>query len=316
VPFLLFLLISAYKSSIRLVRFFILSNNHTFYCRIDFIMHFQSFIVSLLLATSVVAKQHNGTTKAVSENKECKEITSMNKLVELASNTTKLNEITKNNATKITEIQAKASKASTSLKTLESNSTLMSACAVIDAQEAEDDKCQETFALQRFVKFAANSTAVATATKNNATKIAKIQTEASKASTKLQTLTGNSTLQAACPAVMQKDECDFMKKLQKFVDVANNATKLDQIAKGNTTKEAEIKANAATVQTKLTAMQGNATFTAACTALEGKGTAGTSSSNGISSTSTKNAAGMLSSVGVGAVGLSTILVVLLGMFTL
>jgi hypothetical protein len=149
---LLFLSISASKSKIRLVRFIHSQNNHTFFFQIDSIMQFQSLIVPLLLAASVAAKPHNGTepTKPVSENKECKEIASMTKLVELASNTTKLDEITKNNATKIAEIQAKASMASTTLKNLESNSTLMSACAVIDAQEAENDQCQETFALQRY----------------------------------------------------------------------------------------------------------------------------------------------------------------------
>jgi outer membrane protein OmpA-like peptidoglycan-associated protein len=277
-------------------------------------MHLQSLVVSLLLATSAATKGNQiESTKAVSESGQCKEMVKLNKLVELASNTTKLDAITKNNATKIAEIQAKASTASTTLKTLESNSTLVSACAVINAQAAEKDQCQETFALQRFVKFAANSTAVATATQNNATKIANIQSEASNASTKLQTLTSNSTLQAACPAVMQKDECDMMKMLQKFVDVANNQTKLNIVAKGNTTKEAEVKAKAAKVQTKLTAMMSNATFMAACAVLEGKGT---TAGNGISSTNTKSAASMLKDAGVVAIGLSTILVVMVGMFAL
>ncbi|KAN0101547.1 hypothetical protein V8E51_012057 [Hyaloscypha variabilis] len=275
-------------------------------------MHFQSLVVSLLLATSVAA--HGDKTE--STQGECKEIEQLNGLVKLASNTTKLDEITKNNATKIAEIQAKASTASTKLTTLQSNTTLVSACAVIDAQEQEDDGCQETFALQRFVKFAANSTAVADATKNNATKIAKIQAEASKASTKLETLTSNSTLQADCPAVQQEDECKVMKTLQKFVDVANNQTKLDKLTNGNTTKEAEIKAKAAKDQTKLTAMTGNATFVAACTALEGKGTTGSTSSDGISSQSTKNAASLLSGAGAGFIGLSTAVVVLLGMIAL
>jgi hypothetical protein len=291
-------------------------------------MHFQSLVISLLLATSVAAKGNKThETKTLSEKGECKEMTKLNALVELAANTTRLDRVTKNNATKIAEIQAKASTASTTLQTLQSNSTLMAACAVIDAQEAEDNGCQETFALQRFVKFAANSTAVATATNNNATKIADIQLKASKAAAKLVTLTSNSTLQADCPAVMQKDECKIMKTLQKFVDVANNQTKLDKLTKGNTTKEAEIKARAATAQTKLTAMQSNATFTAACTALEAseKGTTAstastastsTSSSNGISSTSKNAASSILEKAGVGSVALSTILVVMLGMFTL
>ena len=105
----------------------------------------------------------------------------------------------------------------------------------------------------------------------------------------------------------------MMNKLQKFVDVANNQTKLDMVAKGNTTKEAGIKAKAAKAQTKLTAMTSNATFMAACAAIEGKKT---TAENGISSTNLKSAASMLKDAGAGAIGLSTILVVVVGMFAL
>jgi hypothetical protein len=95
----------------------------------------------------------------------------------------------------------------------------------------EDDQCQQTFMLQRFVKFAANMTQVASATKNNATKIAAIELKASDAAVKLQTLQSNSTLQSACPAVMQEDECKAMNGLTKFVALANNATQLDKVTK-------------------------------------------------------------------------------------
>jgi hypothetical protein len=234
-------------------------------------MQFSVLFLSFLLSGAVTAKDHNdNSTKAISENDRCHEITGLNQLVALASNITKLNKITKNNATKIAEIQAKASSASTTLSTLQSNSTLMSACAVIDAAQAETDGCQETFLLQRFVAFAANTTAVGSATQNNATKIADIELRASDAAAKLQTLTSNSTLQAACPAVMQKDECTAMDKLTKFVNVANNSTKLNDITKGNATKAAEIRALATKAHTMLTAMQGNATFVAACDALSGE----------------------------------------------
>ena len=63
-----------------------------------------------------------------------------------------------------------------------------------------------------------------------------------------------------------------MDKLEKFVSVANNSTKLNEITKGNATKAAEIQAMAAKAQTKLTAMQGNATFVQACDALKASGT--------------------------------------------
>jgi len=284
-------------------------------------MYFQSIVVSLLLATSVAAKGNKtDSTRTLSEASQCKEITSLNKLVELASNTTKLDKVTKNNATEIADIQAKASSASAKLSTLQSNTTLMSACAVIDAQAAEDDKCQETFILQRFVKFAANTTAVATATKNNSTKIAEIELKASDAAVKLESLTSNSTLQAACAAVTQKDECKAMDTLQKFVNLANNQTKLADITKGNTTKEAEIQAQAAKAQTKLTAMQGNETFLAACQAINAteKGTTSSSATTSSASTSaTKlSAANVLKNAGAGTAAVSTMLVVLMGMLAL
>ena len=63
-------------------------------------MQFTSIFVSLLLSTAVVAKG-NKTTKAVSDKSLCKEMSSLTKLVDLASNTTKLDDETKNNATKV-----------------------------------------------------------------------------------------------------------------------------------------------------------------------------------------------------------------------
>ena len=222
-------------------------------------------VVLSLLLTSVTA--NDNSTKGVSEVDQCKEITSLAKFVSFASNTTMLDKITKDNATKVAEIQAKASTASAKLQTLTSNSTLMSDCQVKFAQEAEDDMCQQTFLLERFVKFAANTTAVASATKNNATKIADIELKASDAANKLQMLQSNSTLQAACPAVMQKDECKAMDGLEKFVALTNNQTKLEKITKGNETKIAKLEAMGKMAQMKLSAMQGNATFMAACAAL-------------------------------------------------
>jgi hypothetical protein len=255
----------------------------------------------------------------VSEASQCKEIKGLSALVELAGNQTKLDKVTKNNATKIAEIQAQASAAAPKLQALQSNTTLVSACAVIEASDRETSLCQETFMLQRFIKFAANTTAVASATKNNATKIANIELKASDAASKLQALTSNSTLQAACPAVLQKDECQAMKSLIKFVAVANNQTKLDKLTKGNTTKENEIKAKAVTDQDKLTAMQANATFVAACAALDKnseKGTETGSSAASTSSTAVKSAALILR--GANAAGLmgSTMVIVFLGMLML
>ena len=158
-------------------------------------------------------------------------------------------------------------------------------------------------------------TAVNATTKNNATKIAAIELKASEAASKLQVLQSNSTLQAACPAVMQDDECKAMDGLEKFVKVANNQTKLEEITKGNATKIAEIQAKGTMAQMKLSAMQANATFVAACAALNEtkKGTLTETSAN---STSTKKSG----AVAVGGAGLmmpvQVAAVVVLGMLML
>jgi hypothetical protein len=170
-------------------------------------MQFSSLFLSLVLATAVVAKgdkgdsEKNGTTKAVTDKSLCKEMASLNQLVKLASNETKLADKTKNNATKIADIQAKASDASTKLTTMSSNATLVSTCATIDAAAKTEDECKSMKSLQKLVTLAGNDTALADKAKNNQTKIAAIQAMASKAQTKLDAMTSNTTLTTACDAI-------------------------------------------------------------------------------------------------------------------
>jgi ABC-type enterochelin transport system substrate-binding protein len=100
-------------------------------------MQFSAFYLSLVLATVVVAKggKGNSTMKAVTDKSLCREMKSLNQLVKLASNETKLADKTHNNATKIADIQAKASEASTKLTTMEANITLTITCSVMAAAE-------------------------------------------------------------------------------------------------------------------------------------------------------------------------------------
>jgi ABC-type enterochelin transport system substrate-binding protein len=170
-------------------------------------MQFTNLFVSLLLTTAVAAKGKNGTTaKAVTDKSLCKEMASLTKLVALASNETKLADKTNNNATKIAEIQAKASDASTQLSTMESNATLVSTCAVIASAQKTEDDCDEITSMTKLVALAANETALAEKSKNNATKIAALQAKASTAATKLQTLEANTTLTDACSSIKSQKE--------------------------------------------------------------------------------------------------------------
>jgi hypothetical protein len=165
-------------------------------------MQFTNLFVSLLLTTAVAAKGKNETsTKSVTDKSLCKEMATLTKLVALASNETKLADKTNNNATKIAEIQAKASDASTQLTTMESNTTLVSTCAVIDAAQKTEDDCEQITSMTKLVALAANETKLADKAKNNATKIAEYQAKASAAAVKLQTLQANTTLTDACTSI-------------------------------------------------------------------------------------------------------------------
>ncbi|KAK0113997.1 hypothetical protein ONS95_014238 [Cadophora gregata] len=279
-------------------------------------MQLHSILFSLFLVASVIAKGD----KQKSEKSQCKQIRKLQKFVDLASNTTKLEEVTNNNATKVAEIQAEASAAATQLTTLQSNATLVSDCAVINASEEQEDRCEETLELQAFIAFASNTTALAAQTNNNATKMAAIQAKASTAATKLQALTSNSTLQAACPAILQKEECKGMKKLEKFIEKANNQTLLDQATNGNTAKADKIKAEAVQAQAQLTELQSNKTFMDACAALGITGKTGKGIDSGASTeaaaTSGKSSATLVQVGSIQFTMLSTILVVAAGMFFL
>lgn len=101
-------------------------------------MQFSNLFVTFLLSAAVSAAPNKGNDKAVSGHnhkangthvdsvkQQCNQIQSLSALVSIASNTTKLDKITHDNATKVADIQAKAAAAQTKLTTMESNSTLM-----------------------------------------------------------------------------------------------------------------------------------------------------------------------------------------------
>lgn len=69
--------------------------------------------------------------------------------------------------------------------------------------------------LQKLVTLASNETALAAKTKNNATKIADIQAEASAASVKLETLTSNTTLTDVCTSIKASKAADKASKAAK-----------------------------------------------------------------------------------------------------
>ncbi|PMD62695.1 uncharacterized protein K444DRAFT_557886, partial [Hyaloscypha bicolor E] len=134
---------------------------------------------------------------------KCDELFFLEKLDNLVSNTTALAEKTLNNATKIADLQAKASKDAsnaTKFQGPQSNTTLVSLCLIVDAHKKEKPQCEEIKGFQKFLAFADNSTAISHKTKNTATKIDEVKAKSSKATTRLAKLQSNATPVSDCAA--------------------------------------------------------------------------------------------------------------------
>lgn len=105
----------------------------------------------------------------------------------------------------------------------------------------------------------------------DAKKVDDIKSKAAAATTKLQTLTSNSTLTAECASVNaevnMKQECKQMKRLDMLAKLAGNTTALDALAakeKMNSTEVDGLKAKLQMAATKLKDLQSNTTLTTFC----------------------------------------------------
>jgi vacuolar-type H+-ATPase subunit I/STV1 len=190
----------------------------------------------------------------------------------LVANSTALAEVAHNNATKIGELQAKASQDAPKLAALKANQTLIVECDILAAEEKLEHDCFELLKLAHFLTFAANSSEVSNQAKNNATRISEIAAEASTSATKLQQLQSNATLVSLCFIVdaheREKHQCEEIKKLEKFIDFANNSTALADKTRNNATRINEIKVESSKVAARLAKLQSNATLVSDCASFE------------------------------------------------
>ncbi|KAE9371326.1 hypothetical protein N431DRAFT_545599 [Stipitochalara longipes BDJ] len=242
-------------------------------------MQFSSLFLAVLFTSAVIAdgsaaqdkKHHHHDHRHHKEGRlerECDKIFSLEKLENLVANSTALAEVTHGNATKIAELQAKASQDASKLTDLKNNQTLIVECQILAAAEKLERDCLELLKLEEFLKFASNATEVSTKANNNGTRITEIAAEASQGSTKLQQLQSNSTLVAICFIVdahnKEKHQCEEIKGLEKFIAFANNSTALVDDTKNNVTKINEIKAESSKAADRLANLQSNATLVADC----------------------------------------------------
>lgn len=196
-------------------------------------MKFSSAFV-LGLAGLVAAKGHQdnaSNSTGTSTKSQCKEVSKLTSITELAANTTKLADKLKNNATKIAEFQAKAATATTELSTLQSNATLMTACNVIFAQEDMEESCGQMAEIQKANEIIANATLLAKVTDNNATKADAFKAKVASKADELSALQSNTTLTTFCAGLQTKATCKSMAKLVKEQALAANSTALVSLEK-------------------------------------------------------------------------------------
>ena len=243
-------------------------------------MQFSSLFLAVVFTSVVIAdgsadlgkKHHHHHHKEGQLERECERIFHLEKLEKLVANSTALAEVTHGNATKISELQAKASQDVPKLADLKNNQTLIVECQILAAEKKLEHDCLELLKLEEFLKFASNATEVSTKAKNNGTRITEIAAQASQGATKLQQLQSNATLVAICFIVnahnKEKLECEEIKGLQKFIAFANNSTALVNDTKNNATKIDEIKAKSSKAATRLAKLQSNATLVADCVSFD------------------------------------------------
>jgi hypothetical protein len=145
---------------------------------------------------------------------QCKTMSHLTHLTTLAANQTKLDAMVakdKLNATSVAELKTKASDAATKLQTLSTNTTLVSECAVVDANMKTMGQCKQMKSLTKLAALSGNSTAMdawVAKKKLNDTQVAKLKEKITKAGTKLDALKGNATLLDICSKAVKQQSSD------------------------------------------------------------------------------------------------------------
>jgi hypothetical protein len=175
-----------------------------------------------------------GNSTGTSIDKTCKKMAKLTALTDLAANQTKLDALVskgKMNDTSIAALKTKAADASTQLKTLMGNSTLVGECAVVNAHKKDVKTCKEMSKLTKLAALKGNTTAqdawVAKMEKMMKKKMgnetmgagmddkmmARLQEIIGNATTKLAEMQGNSTLKDMCTMLQDKGasgcKCSF-----------------------------------------------------------------------------------------------------------
>lgn len=166
-------------------------------------------------------KHGNGTKSNDPEralDKSCNKMRKLTMLSDLANNQTKLDAWVaagKLDTTKVDALKAKAANATMELQTMQSNTTLVGECAVVDANLKTVSQCKQMKALTKLAALAGNDTAMTAFEQKkglNETGIEKLKAKIAEASTKLQAMQSNTTLTDFCTQrQQQKGDSKFLR---------------------------------------------------------------------------------------------------------
>ncbi|KAF3053778.1 hypothetical protein E8E11_005015 [Didymella keratinophila] len=164
------------------------------------------------------ARKHGDGNSTKSNNpenvlkKSCKKMRKLNALSQIAANQTKLDAWVaegKLDTAEVDALKAKAANATAELQTMQSNTTLVSECAIVNAERKSVNQCKQMKMLTKLAALAGNETAMTAfeeKKKLNETGVAKLKTKIAEAQTKLKDMQSNTTLTDFCTQRAQQQQ--------------------------------------------------------------------------------------------------------------
>ncbi|KAJ4406841.1 hypothetical protein N0V91_004271 [Didymella pomorum] len=164
------------------------------------------------------ARKHGDGNSTKSNNpekalkKSCQKMRKLDALSQIAANQTKLDAWVaqgKLNTAEVDALKAKAANATAELQTMQSNTTLVSECAVVNAERKSVNQCMQMKMLTKLAALAGNETAMTAfeeKKKLNETGIEKLKTKIAEAQTKLKDMQSNTTLTDFCTQRAQQQQ--------------------------------------------------------------------------------------------------------------
>lgn len=154
---------------------------------------------------STIYPRKNGNNTDTSPEKtlkkQCRKLRNLERITSIASNQTKIDELVAKGmitAADVTELKAKAANATTTLESLQSNTTLVAECNIVNAHRKDVDQCRMIQSLTRLTEIAGNQTALKKFAAKKGMNETRLQEKVTEAETKLKEMETNTTLKDFC----------------------------------------------------------------------------------------------------------------------